>query len=474
MARPVLRLLLLASALASALAALLVGAAGASAAPINDQLVNATWLPSSGSQSFTATTLGASTEFNEPDLATTFRTVWFSWTPAATGGTYLAGCPDDAEIAVYTGSSIATLKRISYGGGKCAGDAKWVAKAGVTYRIRVNADTVAAGSVATIKLKQVTATPNAAMLATPAVTALNGRLTFRETTGAEGPLIDDCDIDGKMAFCYPEGDHFLVYISSTNGLTDGTHTFHITFRDFYGNVDPTPLAYTWKIDATPPQTTLVGQPDPLSGTPLLTFASSEPNSTFVCRLDSATWVPCASPWTMSVAPGFHGVAVRAIDAVGNVDVTEAWTNWNRKVPATPSPPVTIIRPPLGGTPGGATSTAKAPAPSTPTVPVPAPAAGCRVAVARPETVTRRLLRDGMKLKVTTPVGCRWTVVLRRVGTTKALATATGLGGPPKAATLKVARRAAAKIAARSRLELVAQAVGAAGPVKSIIKLTVRR
>jgi hypothetical protein len=455
MARPL-------SLLASCLAALLLGAASASAAPINDNVANATWLPSSGALSFTATTLGASTEPGEPELYTRFRTVWFTWTPAASGGTYLSGCPGDADVEVFTGSTIATLDRVSGGGGKCAGDAKWVAKAGVTYRIRVNADKIAAGSVATIALKQVTATPNAAMIATPAVTAVNGRLSFQETTGAESPLINACDVDGKMATCYPEGDHFLVFLSSTPGLGDGTHTFHVTFRDFYGNVDPTPLAYTWKIDAVSPQTTLVGQPDPLSGTPLLTFASNEPGSTFECRLDSAMWVPCASPWQMTVAPGSHGAAIRAIDAFGNVDQTEASVSWIRKAPETPKPPVTAVKPGTLASSGQTTPQAAAPRTPTATTPVVRPA-GCRVTVGRPTTVTRRLLRAGLKLKVTASAGCRWTVTLRRAGATKALASAGGKGGPTRATTLKL-----------TRLELVAQASGPAGPAMSVTQLIVRR
>lgn len=457
------------------LAAGLLAAAPASAAPVNDQLAGATALSSSGSQAFSATTVGASTEPGEPDLYSMHRTVWFSWTPAATGGTYLAGCPGDTDIYVYTGSTIATLNRVSRGGGKCAGDAKWVATAGVTYRIRVNADTIAAGSAATIKLKQVTATPNAVMTATPAVTARTGKLYFKETTGAEGALIDDCDVDGKMGFCHPDGDQFYTALQSVSGLADGTHTFHVTLRDFYGNVDPTPLTYTWKVDATPPETTLVGQPDPLSGTPLLTFASNEPGSTFECRLDSPTWVACGSPWTMSVAPGFHTALVRAIDAVGNVDATYAGVNWNRKGPETPKPPIVVgpgmkpapVRTPsAGGLPGTGPATATGAPGAQP--------AGCRVTVTRPTTLTRRLLRGGVKVKVTAPAGCRWTLTLRRAGSAKALASATGMGGAAKAAQLKLSRRAAARIKIGARMELVAQATGTAGPARTVIALTVRR
>lgn len=457
----------------SVLLGLLVAAGSAAAAPVNDQLVNATVLPALSNQTFSAMTIGASTEVGEPDLYNMYRTVWFRWTPAVTGGTYVAGCPADADIDVYTGSTIGTLDRVSGGGAKCGGDAKWVAKAGVAYRIRVNARTVAAGSASTITLKQVTVTPNATMMETPAVTARTGKLYFKESTGAEGALVDDCDVDGKAQSCYVEGDHFVSALQSVAGLADGTHTFHVTLRDFYGNVDPTPLAYTWKVDATPPETTLVGQPDPLSGTPLLTFASSEPGSSFECRLDSTTWVACGSPWTMSVAFGSHSASVRAIDAVGNVDATYAGVSWNRKAPETPKAPSVVpgTKPAPAKTPSAA-GVGSAPATGATGTTGARPGA-CYVSVSRPTMLTRRLLRNGIPIQVSAPRGCRWTVTLRRAGSTKALASATGTGGATKAAWLKPSRRVAAKIAIRTRLDLVAQAKGTPGSSRTTTTLTVR-
>ncbi|WP_445149475.1 hypothetical protein [Baekduia sp. Peel2402] len=432
-------------------------------------------LPSLSNQSFAATTFGASTEVGEPDLYNIFRTVWFRWTPSVSGGTYLAGCPADADIEVYTGSTIGTLDRVSGGGAKCGGDAKWVAKAGVAYKIRVNARTIAAGSAAMITLKQVTATPNAAMIETPAVTSRAGKLYFKETTGAEGAAIVDCDVDGKSQSCYVEGDHFVSALQSAFNLADGTHTFHVTLRDFYGNVDPTPLAYTWKVDATSPETTLVGQPDPLSGTPLLTFASNEPDSSFECRLDSSTWVACGSPWAMSVAFGSHIASVRAIDPVGNVDQTYASVNWTRKAPETPKAPVVpVVKPAPAKTPS-ATGLGSTPATGTTgtTGATGVQSGACYVTVSRPTTLTRRLLRNGIPVRVSAPRGCRWTVTLRRAGSNKALASVTGVGGVTKAARLKPSRRAAGKIAIRTRLELVAQGKGTPGSSRTVTALTVR-
>ena len=36
------------------------------------------------------------------------------------------------------------------------------------------------------------------------------------------------------------------------GLADGAHTLQARARDAAGNADPTPAAFTWTVDATPP------------------------------------------------------------------------------------------------------------------------------------------------------------------------------------------------------------------------------
>ncbi len=53
------------------------------------------------------------------------------------------------------------------------------------------------------------------------------------------------------------------------------------------------------------------------------FASSEPGSSFRCRLDSQPFRFCASPRTYVVRPGRHTFRVTAIDPAGNADPTPA-------------------------------------------------------------------------------------------------------------------------------------------------------
>ena len=78
-------------------------------------------------------------------------------------------------------------------------------------------------------------------------------------------------------------------------------------------------------DITPPNTTITGGPTgPTNQAPTFTFTSSEPGSTFACRVDDATFSACSSPRTPAgLADGPHTFEVRATDAAGNADPTPA-------------------------------------------------------------------------------------------------------------------------------------------------------
>ena len=54
------------------------------------------------------------------------------------------------------------------------------------------------------------------------------------------------------------------------------------------------------------------------------FKSSEPSSTFECKLAKKRWKRCESPKALTrLRRGTHKFQVRAIDAVGNVDPSPA-------------------------------------------------------------------------------------------------------------------------------------------------------
>jgi hypothetical protein len=97
-------------------------------------------------------------------------------------------------------------------------------------------------------------------------------------------------------------------------------------------VSPLSSPRTVRVDTQPPDTSSS------SGSPPITFSSTEAGSTFECRLDAQAYEPCTSPRNYSAAPGTHTFQVRAIDPAGNVDPTPASATFT--VSGAPSPPLT--------------------------------------------------------------------------------------------------------------------------------------
>jgi polysaccharide biosynthesis protein PslG len=85
-------------------------------------------------------------------------------------------------------------------------------------------------------------------------------------------------------------------------------------------------------DSTAPETILVKGPKNNSKRKRASFefASSEPGSTFECRLDSASFAPCDSPVAFRVRRGKHTFQVRATDAADNTDPAPAIDRWKVK------------------------------------------------------------------------------------------------------------------------------------------------
>jgi large repetitive protein len=131
------------------------------------------------------------------------------------------------------------------------------------------------------------------------------------------------------------------------GVADGQHVFDVRARDGAGNIDPTPAGRTWSVDTTPPETTMTdGPPSSTSSrTVSFSFASSEPGSTFECRLDAGAWAACSSPEAyFDLSTGSHTFEVRAGDALGHVDPSPAAHTWTivDGGPADTTPPDTAI------------------------------------------------------------------------------------------------------------------------------------
>jgi large repetitive protein len=85
-------------------------------------------------------------------------------------------------------------------------------------------------------------------------------------------------------------------------------------------------------DTTPPNTRIVRGPARLGFRHLakFRFSSTEPQSSFQCKLDKRKWRACGNPFKRSVKPGRHLFKVRAIDRFGNVDPSPARFGWRVK------------------------------------------------------------------------------------------------------------------------------------------------
>src|SRR5207237_835638 len=89
-------------------------------------------------------------------------------------------------------------------------------------------------------------------------------------------------------------------------------------------------------DTALPETTITGGPEAKTKKTKakFQFVSTETNTTFACSLDAKAFTPCPSPQTYThLKRTKHKFAVRAIDAVGNLDPTPAQSAWQVKKPA---------------------------------------------------------------------------------------------------------------------------------------------
>lgn len=166
--------------------------------------------------------------------------------------------------------------------------------------------------------------------------------------------------DGKVLIAgsavFTDQDAVLIRYTSAGVLdttfdTDGISqtAFHATGADAFAGLAMTPdgqaVAAGWSFNGTVndvaiarfgdapappiPDTAIdTGPSGPAAGpTHTFTFSATLPASTFECSIDAATFVPCASPLTLSgVASGAHSLAVQATVS-GQADPTPASRSW---------------------------------------------------------------------------------------------------------------------------------------------------
>jgi hypothetical protein len=107
-----------------------------------------------------------------------------------------------------------------------------------------------------------------------------------------------------------------------SGAAEGFWTFSVRAADAAGNFAQ--QARDIKIDGTPPETTIVSEPD--DDTTLIWDLEANENATFECRIVPAAFAPCsgeASHTVTGLAPGTYTFEARATDLTGNVDPTPA-------------------------------------------------------------------------------------------------------------------------------------------------------
>ena len=116
-------------------------------------------------------------------------------------------------------------------------------------------------------------------------------------------------------------------------LSDGRHAFEVRAVDGAGNTGPAAV-YSFTVDTVGPQTHIDTGPAERGAdrTPAFTFSSSEPGSTFECRLHRSDapatgFGACSGPGDThssgELADGDYTFSVRATDRAGNVDETPA-------------------------------------------------------------------------------------------------------------------------------------------------------
>jgi hypothetical protein len=131
-----------------------------------------------------------------------------------------------------------------------------------------------------------------------------------------------CVLDGAEKACQSP-------LSYPGPLSEGTHVLEIRAADAAGNIAT--ATHTWRIDLTPPRTSLAGGPreGDLTNNTSETFSfTAEPETSFQCSQDGGAFAPCTSPVTLSnLAPGAHLFAVRATDGAGHHELTPVQRAW---------------------------------------------------------------------------------------------------------------------------------------------------
>lgn len=124
------------------------------------------------------------------------------------------------------------------------------------------------------------------------------------------------------------GATLLISFTATAPGTQGQSTWTTTLAHDTSAFSLQGTDATVTVDNTPPPVPTIssGPPTPSNDpSPSFSFADADPTAVLKCGVDGV-FVPCASPYTASVAEGPHTFAVQASDAAGNASTSVPY-NW---------------------------------------------------------------------------------------------------------------------------------------------------
>jgi hypothetical protein len=179
-----------------------------------------------------------------------------------------------------------------------------------------------------------TTPPETTLLSKPSDPSISATAAFTYEANESGSSFE-CALDSApFAGCPSSG-------VSYEGLANGSHSFQVRAKDPSGNIDPTPAGYSFTIvlqvapvvqapaalppatqappptphSAAAPVTTITQKPAAKTHdrTPTFRFHSTPPGASYQCKLDSAPYKTCHSPYTTApLKPGHHTLKVRAV------------------------------------------------------------------------------------------------------------------------------------------------------------------
>jgi len=188
---------------------------------------------------------------------------------------------------------------------------------------------LAAGATKTLSVQWYFTAPPAPQA--PQVTNTpSGTVTTNAAAPHFAPAPGDTRVVGYQ--CALDGGAWTACTSpaSLTGLADGPHAYDVRATNSAGVAGPA-TEKTWTVDTTPPDApTVTGAPSGVVASDSATLTlGGEADASFECSVDEGPYAACAGPLSLTgLADGAHTVAVKQVDAAGNVgtDVTtRSWT-----------------------------------------------------------------------------------------------------------------------------------------------------